>query len=330
MDERQIRALIVGRQFLDRVELLGANGTDPDRMGAVVLADLAVEMAAKAAVLDQPLPRKASLERDPALPTVLDALVEQWQARTATSEDVPEAREARRLHVLRNSVQHAGLVPSDDQVTDARLKARRFLAWVAKAWFGVELETISRARLIESVEVRKLVEDAERLAENEDYVNAGERLAVAFEFARREFRAGTSENVIHQVRPTDVSTAVSEVRKGGGDQVGLGYRAFDRVLRGFGHQIERLSDQIEALSFGARASDYAWFRRNFPRVHSTMRAGGEANLYTSPLPGVVISRPVYLRGLEFVTTTALHWQEFPKQELESWVHGMNRTDRRWS
>lgn len=83
MDERQIRALIVGRQFLDRAELLGTDGTEPDRMGAVVLADLAVEMAAKAAIVNEPLPKKSSLEKD------------------------------------------------------------------AQSWFGVQLETISRARLIE-------------------------------------------------------------------------------------------------------------------------------------------------------------------------------------
>jgi hypothetical protein len=52
VDERQVRGLIVGRQFLDRAELLGSDGTEPGRMGAVVLADLAVEMAAKAAVLE--------------------------------------------------------------------------------------------------------------------------------------------------------------------------------------------------------------------------------------------------------------------------------------
>ena len=51
MDERQIRALIVARQFLDRAEVLAHDGTETGRMGAVVLEDLCVEMAAKAAVL---------------------------------------------------------------------------------------------------------------------------------------------------------------------------------------------------------------------------------------------------------------------------------------
>ena len=53
--------MIVARQLLDRVELLGDDVTG--RMAAVVLADLSVEMAAKAAVVDQPLGGRASLRR---------------------------------------------------------------------------------------------------------------------------------------------------------------------------------------------------------------------------------------------------------------------------
>src|SRR3954452_6414084 len=116
MDEQQIRGMIVARQFLERAELLSEDGTETGRMAAVVLADLAVEMATKAAVLAQPLRGAARLDKDPALPVVLEALVTLWQERDVTKDDVPEAREARRLHELRNNVQHAGHEPSADQV----------------------------------------------------------------------------------------------------------------------------------------------------------------------------------------------------------------------
>jgi hypothetical protein len=129
--------------------------------------------------------------------------------------------------------------------------------------------------------------------------------------ARREFRAETRVSGLYRLTRSDILAAVSEVRKGGGDQFGTGYRKFDHVLRAVGQQLERLSDQIEALSLGARASDYTWFRRNFPPVGANMRAGGGADLFTIPAQKP-ITRPVYLRGLEFVTTTALHWQEFPQ------------------
>ena len=72
----------------------------------------------------------------------------------------------------------------------------------------------------------------------------------------------------------------------------------------------RLSDQVEALTLGARASDYVWFKQHFPEVQGQMREGGRVDLF--PIAGLSqVDRAVYLRGLDFVTTTALHWQEFP-------------------
>jgi hypothetical protein len=313
VNERQIRGMIVARQFLERAEVLGEDGTETGRMAAVVLADLSVEMATKAAVLDQPLGGRARLDQDPPLPLVLEKMVELWQKREDSDEDVPEAREARRLHELRNSVQHAGLAPSPDQVVQSRLQAKGLLAWVAAKWFQIDLEAISRARLIENEGVRELVEQADRAAVREDYGDAAGFLAVAFEMARRDFRAGVRRPAdLLRGRPitsSAVSAAVSEVRRGGGDQHALGYRRFDDLMRAFAHQLDRLNDQVEALSLGARASDYTWFKQNFPGVGARMRAGGVVDLF--PTPGAEISRSVYLRGLDFVTTTALHWQEFP-------------------
>lgn len=304
MDQVQTRLLVVGRGFLDRAQLLGEDGSETARMGAVVLADLAVEMAAKAAVQHEPLHDRASLDKDPPLPVVLEALTQRWQKREGTRDDVPEVREARRLHETRNSVQHAGLAPSSEQVLQSRVGTRRFLEWVATDWFGVPLESVSRAQLIENDAVRTLVVDAEQAAARDDYETAGERLAVAFEMARREHRAEMRDGrFVSRISPGDIGRALSEVETY--DASGGSSRRFREVMYGFAEQIERLSDQVEALTLGARASDYAWFKRSFPRVYDAMGA-----LTLEPFQGTVTPE-VYLRGLDFVTTTALHWQEFP-------------------
>jgi hypothetical protein len=319
VDERQVRLFVVGRGFLDRAELLGEDGTEPGRMSAIVLADLAVEMAAKAAVLDLPLAGNARLEREPALPVVLGALTEHWRQREQTQDDLPEVREIRRLHEVRNSVQHAGLVPSSEQVLESRVGSRRFLTWVATTWFGEDaLESISRARLIENQAVRSIVEQAERAAAEEDYSTAAQHLAVAFEMARRELRAETHRGFyVRPVTSFDVGAAISEVRRGGGDTVGLGYDKFDEVLRWLVQHVERISDQVEALSLGARASDYTWFKNTFPAVGRQVRAGRALPEFVPYPVDKPITRAMYLRGLEFVTSTALHWQEFPTAEPES-------------
>jgi hypothetical protein len=322
VEERQVRAFVVGRGFLDRAELLGEDDSEPGRMGAVVLADLAVEMAAKAAVLDQSLVGRPRVDKDWSLPDVLKALVGLWRQREDTEVDVPEVLEARRLHDLRNTVQHDGVAPSRDQVVVSRVRAREFLSWVAAEWFGVPLEAISRARLIENEAVRTPVELAERAAADEDYSTAAQHLAVAFEMARRELPAGMYRGqYVQPVSDSDVGEAISEVRKGSGDTGGLGWPRFNRLLRGFVYQLDTLHDQVEALSLGARASDYAWFKRNFPEVHGVMLAGRALPELVAYPPVEPIPRAVYLHGLDFVTTTALHWQEFPTADPKEDAEG---------
>jgi hypothetical protein len=316
VDQSQIRAMIVGRQFLDRAEMLGEEGTETSRMTAVVLADLAVEITAKAAVRYEQLPRRARLERDPPLPEVLSALTAFWQGRAQTQDDVPEIRAARGLHDLRNSVQHRGLAPSNDQVTGARVDARRFVGWIASEWFGVPLEEVSRAQLIEDETVRDLVIDAERLAANDDYSQAAERLAVAFEMGRRSLRVVMRRGQ-YQPRPVsvvDVGPALAELRGGVRNSFIRNPPKLDHLLRGLAHQLDRVSDQVEALTLGARLSDYAWFKRVFPDVGSVMRAG-TSELFARP-PHRPITSAEYLRGLDFVTTSVLHWQEFAPRLVE--------------
>jgi hypothetical protein len=88
-------------------------------------------------------------------------------------------------------------------------------------------------------------------------------------------------------------------------------------------------DRLEALSLGAEASEYLWFRNRFPRVtlaphgrwdhapntsailepHDTR---GQARWVISPDPlQLQVSRDEALRALDFVVTVALHWQQFP-------------------
>jgi hypothetical protein len=318
VDDSQVRAFIVARRFLDRAEVLGEDATETDRMAAVVLADLAVEVAAKAALRHEALSDKERLEKEPPLPLALAALTKLWRKRENTQDDVPEVREARRLHDVRNSVQHAGLIPSSNQVAEARVGTLRFLTWMATGWFKTPFESISRSRLIENEAVRTPIELAEKAGADEDYATAAGHLAVAFEMARLDFRAEMREGRLdrHTVSVDDARSAAKAARKAAGvDEFagGRGFSKLEEVLAGLAFRVRRLDDQVEALTLGARVSDYTWFRHHFPGVARVMRAG-RAHPDLAPMPPMrpVTSRTVYLRGLDFVTTTALHWQEFPQ------------------
>jgi hypothetical protein len=67
---------------------------------------------------------------------VLKALGKLWRQKANAEEDVPQILEARRLHDVRNTVQHGGVAPTSDQVVQQRVRSREFLSWVATAWFG--------------------------------------------------------------------------------------------------------------------------------------------------------------------------------------------------
>ena len=83
-----------------------------------------------------------------------------------------------------------------------------------------------------------------------------------------------------------------------------------------------IDDRVEALALGARASDYVWFRRRFPGVAQTM----DGSWHTYPMPEGVPSAEEFARGLEFVTTTALHWQQFPPTPLPDGEADANITE----
>lgn len=329
MDEQRLRSFLLARGLLDRAQA-AMDGTPPGNMAAIVLYDLAVETGAKAAAaVHRPKgfpgrqsdyiltksQRDRSLRRDPSLQFVLDELLA--AAREVTASDdlrVTEIRGAARLHVLRNLVQHDAEVPSPDAIETARARALAFLTWLTETFFDVEFDKLSRASLVRNDGVRTQLEQAERYARDDLLEFASQSLAVAFELARIEFRTGqtlTTLSPLHgKIDPSTVDSALSEVRRGGDDPYGLGYRNLKDLFRGLAANVTRLIDRVEALSLGARASEYEWFLRNFPRVGSMVAPRGR-RLYTYPI-SETISHEIYGRGYDFVLSAALHWQQFPQ------------------
>lgn len=291
------------------------------------LYDLAVETGAKAAAAAQPppasfpgggylLPKRParSLRKDLPLPAVLDELLASARHRAGDDRlDVGVIRDAARLHEARNRIQHESEVPTPDAIATARARALALLSWSTETFFGMEFERLSRATLVRNDTVRNLIEKAERQAADEDLDLAAGSVAIALEFARLEFRTGQRYSDRRQpLRPTNVNAALSEIRKGGGDPHGMGYRQTKELLITMASTIEVLADRVEALSLGARASDYDWFRRHFPQIGRTVssRAEGGFDLHPRTVPAGM-TRAIYERGRDFVVDAALHWQQFP-------------------
>jgi hypothetical protein len=330
LDDQSLNAFIVARGLLER-GTLGQDGTAPGAIAAVILYDVAVETAAKAAVRARPpsnfpgsgyvvRPAKRSEQQKEYLPWVLDQLLASYRELLRTDQGDSQAlRDARTLHDYRNLVQHQGTVPSLQDVDRQRFRATDFIGWVTRGFFDRELHEVSRAILIKDKDVRNSVEEAEQSLVAGDLTSAAEKLSIAFEAARHAFRSDQPFSSQKSIRGFDVSNAVSDLKRsfqaaGRGIPI-LNLRHLEQLLQTLVLRSDRVEDRLEALSLGAEASDYAWFRNRFPRAHGPYNQGqwhvswptGSERLFT---PEEV------MRGMEFVTTVALHWQQFPSPGLE--------------
>ena len=302
MDAVELRLLLVARGLLDRAEAAN-DGTGPGVMAAVVLYDTAVETGAKTAWRTLPPGSRTPPSRalkEPYMPAVLQEL------KNAAGDDAVEIIEARRLHDLRNMVQHDGLVPPADATIRARLQARDFLQWACLNFFKQDFWSLSRASLVRDEQIRGRLETAVAFAANGVFDLAAEALAVAFELALDELRAGERHSW-HHYTTHDIREIVQAVGRASGSSYGNAERAAEKVLRAFDEKIQTLEDRVEAVALGARASEYVWFRRRFPRVQ--LRYRDEPYIESVGQPP---TPEEFTRAFDFVTTTVLHWQEFPE------------------
>lgn len=77
-----------------------------------------------------------------------------------------------------------------------------------------------------------------------------------------------------------------------------------------GDLARRTAEVEDALSLGSLASEYAWFRRRFPRVFMQSEVLLSSRVYGSPA-GLPMTREDLLRGLAFAMNATIQWQRFP-------------------
>jgi hypothetical protein len=201
MDEQCVNAFVVARGLLER-GTLGLDGTAPSAIAAVILYDVAVETAAKAALRVRApgafpgtgyaiRPAKRSEQRREYLPWVLDQLLASYRELQGDHQaDWPVLREARNLHEYRNTVQHHGTVPSLQDVERQRFRATDLISSLVRSFFGRQPTELSRAMLVQTKEVRAAIQEAEQSLAGGDLRAAVEQLSIALEVAREGLPLG--------------------------------------------------------------------------------------------------------------------------------------------
>jgi hypothetical protein len=307
VDEQRRNAFLVARSLLEHGE--GAiDGSAATAIAAVVLYDCAVETAAKATLAaHRPRSIPGAVSGREHLPGVLDQLLAAYRQRTHDSNaELPGLADARQLHHYRNGVQHAGTIPSPDDLVRQRLRASDFIDSLASHFFDMRLAEISRTSLIQVEHARDEIDMAERALGKGELDAAARHVAMAVWIAR---------DALCERRPTWPSLsrtraerAVDELRSVVG-QSGSAARLYE--LGGFLGELARRTAEVEdALSLGSLASEYAWFRRRFPEVRMESGVLVSSHIHGSPAD-LPMTREDLVRAIAFAVNATLQWQRFP-------------------
>lgn len=98
--------------------------------------------------------------------------------------DLPLMHEIEALRNARNSIQHAGTVPSDLDLERFEGYTRTFLEDTIKKVFVIDFEEIRLSELIKEATIKGYLKSTENLINQSDFMSAIEKLSIAFEIGK--------------------------------------------------------------------------------------------------------------------------------------------------
>lgn len=149
------------------------------RIAAIVLLDTSVESLIKTTLsaLDSTKKSPDSKSYSATLTQVKDALSKKGLG------NLPAEGKVQRLHKIRNSVQHDGIVPDVSDAVECRAIARDFLEELVQLVWGISFGSISRVELIKNPMLNELLKKAESAMDAGEYQEATEHCVDALDRA---------------------------------------------------------------------------------------------------------------------------------------------------
>ena len=148
------------------------------------------------------------------------------------------------LHRVRNLVQHAGVLPSADQLPRWLSETEAMIDALVKATFGIGLSEVGASGGVKDGELRDKLEEAEGKLEKGEAEDSFDASWHGLESARRKFRQETG------LSPRTGSAGAA--RK---------LERLDRNLGQLSADVLSLADQIELSAFTAEPGEWLWLRQ---------------------------------------------------------------------
>jgi hypothetical protein len=221
---------------------------DPSQLGqhlALVAIDGVGELALGMCLYRRSKPPKSR----ESVPAMLDRLLEDLG-----HPEAPGVQGFRDLHLVRNQVQHQGILPATDQVPRWLQETEDLIAFLVRASFGVELADVGSASSVADEQLHRTLGEAEKFLEageaKESMVRSWETLESARTLLRRRTGLRTSERLLTS-RPGDCQG--EEIQK----------------------QLQALSDQLEVSLFTAEPGEWMWFQQRHKDSQNGLSASAE-------------------------------------------------------
>jgi hypothetical protein len=168
--------------------------------------------------------------------------------------EAPGVQGFRDLHLVRNQVQHRGILPATDQVPRWLQETEDLIAFLVSASFGVELADVGSASSVADEQLSRTLGEAEK------FLDAGEA---------KESMAGSWETL---------ESARTLLRRRTGLRTGerpLASRLGDRQGEEIRKQFQALSDQLEVSLFTAEPGEWMWFQQRYQDSQNGLSASVE-------------------------------------------------------
>lgn len=294
-----LRRLVFCRDLYELAKRLRAVRTEIAMAQAVVVLDAAVETALPIVLAVKGVATPKSTE----FPQLVKSVVETYKY------PADRASAWNRLHIARNQIQHAGLIPSEAQIQSLGEDAISSLKHLIQTHLHVELEAVSVSELFKDNVQRAIYQVAEKEAASGNLSAAAVALIACFEHARSQ----------EQDRITGSGVTLRQF-----GAAFLGGAGTDSEHNQIIDYIGAVHEEVEVLKLGLSYKGYRKFLdiaptklsprylQHTPTADDPLKLLAEWKTYLSPYPLGVDQEWVNF-GLQFVREAVLQWQELSRK-----------------